>query len=297
MEDKKTKVEEYCKRVDQIIREMDEDRPLEEIQIMIEKLNDCKKNLDELKRKYEEEAKSLFEKNGGGTDSFEALATENMLKKINGVLEEISTFVELAQAFIAENSKEKTEMVEETVSKNLPEEDEMPEIDVIKVVPIEPINWEEIQPKTSLDDLPQFFDKDRAEEIETEPVKGGPFKLGEEILEVEDDLVYSGEEVQEEEIDLASEVKEELEEPEREEEEKLPEKQVIKINLDQPIEEDYLKMAKEIIKARGDMKDPAEVAESGSSDSRKVFMTIKRVLIPQKIASKSKDYERERGDE
>ena len=81
MEERKTKAEEYCKRVDQIIREMDEDRPIKEIQTMIDELSDCEKNLKEVKKQYEEEGKRLFEKNGGGTDSFEALATENMLKK------------------------------------------------------------------------------------------------------------------------------------------------------------------------------------------------------------------------
>lgn len=296
MEERKTKAEEYCKRVDQIIREMDEDKPLEEIQIMIEELNDCKKNLDELKKIYEEEAKNLFEKNGGGTDSFEALATENMLKKIKWVLEEISTFVGVAQAVIAEKSKEKTEIVKETVSKNLPEEDETPDIDVIKVVPIEPINEEEIQPKTSLDDLPQFFDKDEEVEAETEPVKGGPFKLSEEILEVENDLIYPGEEVQKEEkIDL------ELEEPEREEEEKLPEIQVITtVDLNVPIREDYFGIAKEVVRERNRMTDPTMVAEDGSRDSRDVLVKIKTVLMPAKAGKgqeKSHVYEREKGDE
>lgn len=295
MEERKTKAEEYCKRVDQIIREMDEDKPLEEIQIMIEELNDCKKNLDELKKKYEEEAKSLFEKNGGGTDSFEALATENMLKKIKWVLEEISTFVGVAQAVIAEKSKEKTEIVKETVSKNLPEEDETPEIDVIKVVPIEPINEEEIQPKTSLDDLPQFFDKDEEVEAETEPVKGGPFKLGEEILEVEDDLIFPKEE---EEPELEPEEEEELEEVDWKEE--LPETQVITIDMKQPVEPDYIRIAEKTVKERRGMADPVKVAEDGSRDSRDVLVKIKTVLMPAKAGKgqeKSHVYEREKGDE
>ncbi len=295
MEERKTKAEEYCKRVDQIIREMDEDKPLEEIQIMIEELNDCKKNLDELKKKYEEEAKSLFEKNGGGTDSFEALATENMLKKIKWVLEEISTFVGVAQAVIAEKSKEKTEIVKETVSKNLPEEDETPDIDVIKVVPIEPINEEEIQPKTSLDDLPQFFDKDEEVEAETEPVKGGPFKLGEEILEVEDDLIFPK---GEEEPELEPEEEEELEEVDWKEE--LPETQVITIDMKQPVEPDYIRIAEKTVKERRGMADPVKVAEDGSRDSRDVLVKIKTVLMPAKAGKsqeKSHVYEREKGDE
>lgn len=134
MEERKTKAEEYCKRVDQIIQEMDEDRPLEEIKLMINELSNCEKNLEKIKTEYEKEEKRLFEKNGGGTDSFEALATENMLKKINWVLEEIPSFVELAQTVIDGNN-----------------------------------NREENETLNSVEDLPQFFGKGSEEtEIEKE---------------------------------------------------------------------------------------------------------------------------------
>ncbi len=119
MEERKTKAEEYCKRVDQIIQEMDEDRPLEEIKLMINELSNCEKNLEEIKTEYEKEEKRLFEKNGGGTDSFEALATENMLKKINWVLEEIPSSVELAQTVIDGNNNRE----ESLQAQNLPERD------------------------------------------------------------------------------------------------------------------------------------------------------------------------------
>lgn len=308
MEGRKTKAEEYCKRVDQIIREMDEDKPIEEIQAMIDELSDCEENLKKIKAKYEEEGERLFEKNGGGTDSFEALATENMLKKINWVLEEISSFVGVAQTFITENSKEKTEMVEETVSKNLPEEDEMPEIDVIKVVPIEPINWEEIQPKTSLDNLPQFFGED-SEEQEIEAEDDSIYEVTDRqegaVLEVEDDIIYSKEKAQEEEeLELESDDEEELlEEPDLEEEEELPKAQFITIDMRQPAESDYIEMAEKAIKERKGMTDPAKVAGDGGNDSRAILLKIQRVLMPEKVASKGKSkekpnvYEREIGDE
>lgn len=296
MEERKTKAEEYCKRVDQIIREMDEDRPIKEIQTMIDELSDCEKNLKEVKKQYEEEGKRLFEKNGGGTDSFEALATENMLKKINWVLEEIPSFVELAQTVIDGNSKKEIEMVEETVSKDLPEEDEMPEIDVIKIVPIEPINEEKIQPKTSLDDLPQFFDKD--EEVEAESVKGGPFKLGKEILEVGDDQIYSKEKVQEEkEIDLESEEGHGIELEKKEERKEPQVVQTFTINLKQPVDPEYIEIAERAVRERKDMTDPERVAGAGNTDGRAVLMKIQNVLTFAKAGKgqgKSNSYERER---
>ncbi len=296
MEERKTKAEEYCKRVDQIIREMDEDRPIKEIQTMIDELSDCEKNLKEVKKQYEEEGKRLFEKNGGGTDSFEALATENMLKKINWVLEEIPSFVELAQTVIDGNSKKEIEMVEETVSKDLPEEDEMPEIDVIKIVPIEPINEEKIQPKTSLDDLPQFFDKD--EEVEAESVKGGPFKLGKEILEVGDDQIYSKEKVQEEkEIDLESEEGHGIELEKKEEKKEPQVVQTFTINLKQPVDPEYIEIAERAVRERKDMTDPERVAGAGNTDGRAVLMKIQNVLTFAKAGKgqgKSNSYERER---
>ncbi len=293
MEERKTKAEEYCKRVDQIIQEMDEDRPLEEIKLMINELSNCEKNLEKIKTEYEKEEKRLFEKNGGGTDSFEALATENMLKKINWVLEEIPSFVELAQTVIdGNNNREENETLNSV--EDLPVEEKMPEIEIIKVVPIKPIQ-EEIQPKTSLDDLPQFFGKGSEE---TEIEKEG--------LNTEEDLNYEVEDVQDrgerEELDLEPEV-EEYGVRAVEETEELQRAQVITIDMGKPVKQGYLELAGRIVGERKGMKDPAKVVENGSGDSRNVMLIISKKLMPKKPALESKsqnglkDYERERGDE
>lgn len=296
MEERKTKAEEYCKRVDQIIQEMDEDRPLEEIKLMINELSNCEKNLEKIKTEYEKEEKRLFEKNGGGTDSFEALATENMLKKINWVLEEIPSFVELAQTVIdGNNNREENETLNSV--EDLPVEEKMPEIEIIKVVPIKPIQ-EEIQPKTSLDDLPQFFGKGSEE---TEIEKEG--------LNTEEDLNYEVEDVQDrgerEELDLEPEV-EEYGVRAVEETEELQRAQVITIDMGKPVEQGYLELAGRIVGEREGMKDPAKVVENGSGDSRNVMLIINKKLMPKEPALESKsqnglnglkDYERERGDE
>lgn len=293
MEERKTKAEEYCKRVDQIIQEMDEDRPLEEIKLMINELSNCEKNLEKIKTEYEKEEKRLFEKNGGGTDSFEALATENMLKKINWVLEEIPSFVELAQTVIdGNNNREENETLNSV--EDLPVEEKMPEIEIIKVVPIKPIQ-EEIQPKTSLDDLPQFFGKGSEE---TEIEKEG--------LNTEEDPNYEVEDVQDrgerEELDLEPEV-EEYGVRAVEETEELQRAQVITIDMGKPVKQGYLELAGRIVGERKGMKDPAKVVENGSGDSRNVMLIISKKLMPKKPALESKsqnglkDYERERGDE
>ena len=293
MEERKTKAEEYCKRVDQIIQEMDEDRPLEEIKLMINELSNCEKNLEKIKTEYEKEEKRLFEKNGGGTDSFEALATENMLKKINWVLEEIPSFVELAQTVIdGNNNREENETLNSV--EDLPVEEKMPEIEIIKVVPIKPIQ-EEIQPKTSLDDLPQFFGKGSEE---TEIEKEG--------LNTEEDLNYEVEDVQDRgervELDLEPEV-EEYGVRAVEETEELQRAQVITIDMGKPVKQGYLELAGRIVGERKGMKDPAKVVENGSGDSRNVMLIISKKLMPKKPALESKsqnglkDYERERGDE
>ena len=229
MEERKTKAEEYCKRVDQIIQEMDEDRPLEEIKLMINELSNCEKNLEEIKTEYEKEEKRLFEKNGGGTDSFEALATENMLKKINWVLEEIPSFVELAQTVIdGNNNREESLQAQNLPERDLPEEEQISEIEIIKVVPIKPIQ-EEIQPKTSLDDLPQFFGKGSEE---TEIEKEG--------LNTEEDPNYEVEDVQDRgervELDLEPEV-EEYGVRAVEETEELQRAQVITIDMGKSVEQ------------------------------------------------------------
>lgn len=296
MEDKKTKVEEYCKRVDQIIREMDEDRPLEEIKLMINELRNCKKNLEEIKTEYEKEEKRLFEKNGGGTDSFEALATENMLKKINWVLEEIPSFVELAQTVIdGNNNREESLQAQNLPERDLPEEEQIPEIEVIKVVPIEPIQEEEVQPKTSLDDLPQFFGKGSEE---TEIEKEG--------LNTEQDSNYGVEDEQDRGAKVELNFEPEVEEygvRAGEEKEELQRAQVITIDMGKPVEQGYLELAGRIVEEREGMKDPAKVVENGSGDSRNVMLIINKKLMPKEPALESKsqnglkDYERERGDE
>ncbi len=291
MEERKTKAEEYCKRVDQIIQEMDEDRPLEEIKLMINELSNCEKNLEEIKTEYEKEEKRLFEKNGGGTDSFEALATENMLKKINWVLEEIPSFVELAQTVIdGNNNREESLQAQNLPERDLPEEEQISEIEIIKVVPIKPIQ-EEIQPKTSLDDLPQFFGKGSEE---TEIEKEG--------LNTEEDPNYEVEDVQDRgervELDLEPEV-EEYGVRAVEETEELQRAQVITIDMGKSVEQGYLELAGRIVGERKGMKDPAKVVENGSGDSRNVILIISKKLMPKEPAleSKRKDYERDRGDE
>ena len=159
-----------------------------------------------------------------------------------------------------------------------------------------------------MDDLPQFFGEDSGEEQEIEAEDDSIYEVTDRqegaVLEVGDDIIYSEEKAQEEELALESDDEEELlEEPDLEEEEELPKAQFITIDMRQPAESDYIEMAEKAIKERKGMTDPIQVAGDGGNDSRAILLKIQRVLMPEKVASKGKSkekpnvYEREIGDE